>query len=354
MTTARPSYEQPPTLSRDSMDAPQQKEPQQKGPEKEWPTMYDLPSEYPEEDGLPDKFHNLQPELLSDTLRLPTVAEDQIFTGSDFNVYYDRSHPTWHKRPDWFAVAGVPRLYGGTDLRLSYVVWDEQVIPFIAVELLSPKTKKSDLGETEREPDGTPTKWEVYEQILQVPTYVIFNRIDHQFRVFTLVDGRYQEQDVSSGRFWLADMRIGIGVWQGEFKGHSLYWLRWYDASGEWIPTEAEAERQQREVAEQMAEQERSRADQEQLRAEQERSRAEQERSRAEQEQLRAEQERSRAEQEQLRAEQEHSRAEQEQLRAEQERSRAEQERSRAEQERSRAERLAEKLRELGINPDEA
>ena len=55
--------------------------------------MYDLPSEYPEEDGLPDKFHNLQPELLSDTLRLPTVAEDQIFTGSDLNVYYDRNHP---------------------------------------------------------------------------------------------------------------------------------------------------------------------------------------------------------------------------------------------------------------------
>lgn len=253
MTPARPSYEQPPPF----FVAVSQK----KWPQKEWPTMYDLPSEYPEEDGLPDEFHILQPQLLSDTLILTTVAKDQTFTGSDLNVYYDRSHSTWHKRPDWFAVAGVPRLYGGTELRLSYVVWDERVIPFIVVELLSPKTATSDLGENEREPDGTPTKWEVYEQILQVPTYVIFDRIDHQFRVFKLVNGSYQEQDVLAGRFWLADMAIGLGVWQGEFKGCPRYWLRWYDADGEWIPTEAEAERQQRKIAEQMVEQERSRAE---------------------------------------------------------------------------------------------
>ncbi|NEO46857.1 MAG: hypothetical protein F6K55_23155 [Moorea sp. SIO4A3] len=46
-------------------------------------------------------------------------------------------------------------------------------------------------------------------------------------------------------------------------------------------------------------------------------------------------------------------RAEQERQRAEQERQRAEQKRQRAEQEHQRAERLAEKLRTLGINPDD-
>ncbi|MGF1521236.1 MAG: Uma2 family endonuclease [Leptolyngbyaceae cyanobacterium] len=46
-------------------------------------------------------------------------------------------------------------------------------------------------------------------------------------------------------------------------------------------------------------------------------------------------------------------RAEQERQRTEQEKQRAEQEKQRAEQERQRAERLAAKLRELGINPDE-
>jgi len=46
-------------------------------------------------------------------------------------------------------------------------------------------------------------------------------------------------------------------------------------------------------------------------------------------------------------------RAEQEKQRAEQEKQRAEQEKQRAEQEKQRAERLAAKLRDLGVNPDE-
>jgi hypothetical protein len=31
------------------------------------PTMYDLPSENPEEMGLPDEFHDAQPDLLKET-----------------------------------------------------------------------------------------------------------------------------------------------------------------------------------------------------------------------------------------------------------------------------------------------
>ncbi|WP_421657936.1 hypothetical protein [Leptothermofonsia sp. ETS-13] len=78
-------------------------------PRETLPTMYDLPSEDPEESGLPDEFHDLQPQLLSATFRLQDYVSDQIFTGTDLNLYYDVRHPLWHKRPDWFAVIGVPR-----------------------------------------------------------------------------------------------------------------------------------------------------------------------------------------------------------------------------------------------------
>jgi Uma2 family endonuclease len=111
------------------------------------PTMYDLPSEDPEEPGLPDEFHDLQPQLLSRSLRLVNHSADRIFTGSDLNLYYDVHHPLWYKHPDWFLAVGVPRLYDGVDMRMSYVVWQEGVNPFLVVELLSPGTAAEDLGD---------------------------------------------------------------------------------------------------------------------------------------------------------------------------------------------------------------
>ena len=91
-----------------------------KSPRETLPTMYDLPSEFPEEPGLPDEFHDLQPQLLSRTLTLADYNRDNWFTGSDLNVYYDVQHPLWHKRPDWFLAVDVSRLYDGHDLRRSY------------------------------------------------------------------------------------------------------------------------------------------------------------------------------------------------------------------------------------------
>ena len=73
----------------------------------------------------------------------------------------------WHKRPDWFAVLGVSRLYDEHDLRMSYVIWQEGTAPYLIVELLSPGTEQDDLGRTQRGSDEPPTKWEVYEQILR-------------------------------------------------------------------------------------------------------------------------------------------------------------------------------------------
>jgi len=61
----------------------------------------------------------------------------QVFTGGDLNLYYDARHTQWYKRPDWFLVVGVSRLYDEIDLRSSYVVWQESVNPFVVVHLLA-------------------------------------------------------------------------------------------------------------------------------------------------------------------------------------------------------------------------
>jgi Uma2 family endonuclease len=104
-------------------------------PRETLPTMYDLPSEDPEEPGLPDEFHDLQPQFLSATLRLKNYAKDQYFTGTDLNLYYDLNHLKGYKRPDWFLSVGVPRRYDQNGLRLSYVMWQERVSPLVVVEV---------------------------------------------------------------------------------------------------------------------------------------------------------------------------------------------------------------------------
>ncbi|MCG8367174.1 MAG: Uma2 family endonuclease, partial [Pseudanabaenales cyanobacterium] len=50
-------------------------------PKETLPTMYDLPSEYPEEPGLPDEFHDFQPQLLRETCQPKPYPADQVFIG---------------------------------------------------------------------------------------------------------------------------------------------------------------------------------------------------------------------------------------------------------------------------------
>jgi len=239
------------------------------------PTMYDLPSEDPEEPGLPDEFHDLQPELLRFTFRPPEYYPSQVFSGTDMNLYYDVNNHLWHKRPDWFGVVGVPRLYDQTDLRLSYVVWEERISPFVIVELLSPGTEKEDLGETERDSNEPPTKWEVYEQILQVPYYMVFNRYNNQLQAFHLVAGKYQELELIEPRIVMPELSLSLGLWLGKYQGINRLWLRWYDDTGSLILTDAEAALQQVAIAEQRADAAEQLAGIEKSRAETEKARAE-------------------------------------------------------------------------------
>lgn len=234
------------------------------------PTMYDLPSEFPEEPGLPDEFHDLQPQLLSRTLQLNNYARQNYFTASDLNVYYYVKRPLWHKRPDWFLAVDVPRMFEG-DLRRSYVLWQEGPPPHVVVEFLSEGTEKDDLGRfwEKKETTGrslkpvnektfkTPGKLEVYERYLRVPHYIVYSRHSGMLRYFKLQGSHYEEQVLSEGncRIWIDDLQIGLGVWEGEFDEALDSWLRWCTKEGKWLLTDTE-EAQQAEKEAQQAEEE--------------------------------------------------------------------------------------------------
>jgi hypothetical protein len=174
----------------------------------------------------------------------------------------------------------------------SYFVWEFGKVPDVVVEIVS--NRKG--GEMQR-------KMKEYEQ-MHIPYYIVydpFGEIQHRMNAEAL---HIYELHGSSYRlvkdFWLETVGIGLRLWDGVYEDCRATWLRWCDERGRVFPTGAE---RILEVT----------------------SRAEAEKSRADEEKLRAEAEKSRADEEKLRAE----------------------------AEKSRADRLAARMRELGINPDE-
>jgi len=97
-----------------------------------------------------------------------------------------------------------------------------------------------------------------------VPYYITFNRYNNdEIQAYQLAGNRYQAVELLAGRLWIPDLELGLALWQGEYRGALRQWLRWYDVQGSWVPTQAERERQQKELAQQQAEQAQQRAEQE-------------------------------------------------------------------------------------------
>lgn len=171
----------------------------------------------------------------------------------------------WYKRPDCFGVVGVQKLYKGQDLRLSYVTWQEPANPFVIVELLSPGTEEEDLGIKKSATHKPPSKWEVYEQILRIPYYVVFSRYTNELQAFQLVGGHYEPMNLTEGRILMPEIDLSLGLWQGSFRDIERLWLRWFILAGELIlaPTEEAAAATQRAIiAQQEAAQAREKAEQ--------------------------------------------------------------------------------------------
>ena len=208
------------------------------------PTMYDLPSEDPEEPGLPDEFHDYQPALLSETFKLQDYDGENSFCAADLNLYYDLEHK-WYKRPDWFGVLGKPAGCDSEEMRMSYVVWQEGISPFVVVELISPGTENEDFGRTTNKAGRPPTKWTAYERILLIPYYIIYDRYTDTLSGFRLENGRYQAIAIGADRkIWLPEANAGLSLWEGKYKRFTRKWLRWYNEAG-WILTDEEEKEQQ-------------------------------------------------------------------------------------------------------------
>lgn len=177
-------------------------------------------------------YNQLQSELFCLTFAPPEYSRDRILMANNMSLYYDPLHPTWCEYPDWFAVVGLSESLVDLPREQGYYIWKEGRRPAMVMEFLFSR------DETAKQPSSPqqPTAWEVYEQILGIPFYVVFDYTTNSLQLFKLLGDRYQKQELNNNQFWFPGLDLGLGLWCGEYEGLKRFWLRWYDSRGHWIP----------------------------------------------------------------------------------------------------------------------
>jgi len=276
------------------------------------PDCTELLSDEPE---MESSLHYTQLLILVTCLEWLWRNREDFFIGANLSVYYSRQQLKNRdfRGPDFFLVKDTEKRP-----RLSWVIWEEDgKYPNVIIELLSDSTAKLDKG----------LKKQLYQNQFRTPEYFWFSPNTLELVGWRLTDSEYKTIPASENAwYWSQELGLYLGVWEDK--------LRYFTVEGRLVPTPEEANLE------------------EMRKAEVERQRAEVERQRAEVERQRAESEHQRAESEHQRAESERRKVEVERRKVEVERRKAESERQRADDAENKADVLAQKLRELGIEPD--
>jgi Uma2 family endonuclease len=182
-----------------------------------------LPSaeDLPDSDDTPvdNQLQHLIPGLLEAILALIWSERMDWFFGVDMGIYSDPQQPAIV--PDGFLSVGVPRIID-SDLRLYYVLWEEQKRPILVLEVVS-QTRRGEYTYKKKE----------YAE-LGILYYVIYNPLRKRkarLEVYKLEADDYQL--LSGEPVWLAEINLGIGRSEGTYQGITREWLYWYDAQGE-------------------------------------------------------------------------------------------------------------------------
>ncbi len=211
------------------------------------PTDFELPD---------DPVENIQqPSLaaaLTDALGTANLIKPEMLIVSNFGLVATVNEKIVVKAPDWLYVPQVNPVAPGV-IRRSYTPYIEGSPIAVVMEFLSHKDG-AELSLRARPPYG---KLYFYEQILQVPTYVIYDPYALSLEVRYLQHGSYVVQSPNEeGRFWIPELELFLGMWTGKRYQQTMNWLRWWDQLGNlllWSEENAELASQQAELANQRA-----------------------------------------------------------------------------------------------------
>ena len=212
-----------------------------------------LPDDVPlQEEPVESTAQPLIAGALRESLELSSYIQPEMLIASNLGICASLDDKLVIKAPDWFYVASAAPVSEGD--RRSYTPSLDGEVPRVVMEFLS----ETEGSEYSAKPTFPPGKWFFYEQILQVPTYVLFSPITGELEVYQRQESSYEIATPNAeNRYWLGDMELFLGVWQGEKEGRNGFWLRWWNADGELLPWAVEQIEQER----QRAEQERQRAE---------------------------------------------------------------------------------------------
>jgi hypothetical protein len=151
----------------------------------------------------------------------------------DMGFYYDPAKPAIldetaePNAPDGMLCLGI-QPPATENLRSSYVLWQEQVIPLFALEIVSKtpgkeRTKKKDIFES--------------VGVLYYLIYAPLLKRKAKFQLYKLIEGKYVLQSDGHEPYWMPEVGLTIALGAGfangaerQFQGmQEREWLFWYD-----------------------------------------------------------------------------------------------------------------------------
>lgn len=201
---------------------------------------------YPTRDGRPlgeTPLHHRVIVRLMDVLGQWFVDSPDVYVWGNMMMYYEEGNPRKQLSPDVFVVLGVAK----DTPREIYCTWLEGGhAPDLVIEITSKSTRKEDQVK----------KFGLYQDVLRVREYFLFDPrgeyLKPRLKGYRLEDGQYVPIEEVDGR--LPSYVLGLSF-EPDGQMLQLYNPR----AGEWLPTEAEAERKARLTLERETEQLRQR-----------------------------------------------------------------------------------------------
>ncbi|NER30692.1 MAG: Uma2 family endonuclease [Symploca sp. SIO1C4] len=189
-----------------------------------------LPDDYVLDDEPVDNIN--QPSLaaaLTESLEIAGKLPANTLATTNYGICATVNQKIVVKAPDWSYITNLR--VSRAEIKRSYTPQLQGDTPVIVMEFIS-NTQGSEYS---NKPTYPPGKWFFYERILKIANYVIFEPDTGALEVYKLDSlGQYQLTNPdSNNRYWIAQMNLFLGLWQGTRENRTGYWLRWWNDQGE-------------------------------------------------------------------------------------------------------------------------